>query len=155
MGKKFFILSVVRHRNRLPTGYPVDAPPWKCSRPGWMGLWATWSSGRCPCPQQGVGTRWSLRFLPTQTILWFYENPADCINVVLMFFTLYHLLRSSHSNYQFCMLVRSVSAQLTFTVNQYFSFLHVNQYMLTRFTNGTQRKHMIQIKMRIKHCQYF
>jgi len=19
-------------------------PPWKCSRPGWMGLWATWSS---------------------------------------------------------------------------------------------------------------
>jgi len=24
-------------------------PPWKCSRPGWMGLWATWSSGRCPC----------------------------------------------------------------------------------------------------------
>jgi len=28
-------------------------PPWKCSRPGWMGLWATWSSGRCPCPWQG------------------------------------------------------------------------------------------------------
>ena len=26
---------------------------WKCSRPGWMGLWATWSSGRCPCPWQG------------------------------------------------------------------------------------------------------
>jgi len=23
---------------------------WKCSRPGWMGLWAAWSSGRCPCP---------------------------------------------------------------------------------------------------------
>lgn len=20
--------------------------PWKCSRPGWIGLWATWSSGR-------------------------------------------------------------------------------------------------------------
>jgi len=28
-------------------------PPWKCSRPGWMGFWATWSSGRCPCPWQG------------------------------------------------------------------------------------------------------
>jgi len=27
-------------------------PPWRCSRPGWMGLWATWSSGRCPCPWQ-------------------------------------------------------------------------------------------------------
>jgi len=25
-------------------------PPWKCSRPGWMWLWATWSNGRCPCP---------------------------------------------------------------------------------------------------------
>ena len=23
--------------------------PWKHSRPGWMGLWATWSRGRCPC----------------------------------------------------------------------------------------------------------
>ena len=25
-------------------------PPWQCSRPGWMGLWETWSSGRCLCP---------------------------------------------------------------------------------------------------------
>jgi len=25
----------------------------QCSRPGWMGLWATWCSGRCPCPWQG------------------------------------------------------------------------------------------------------
>ena len=48
-------------------------PPWKCSRPGWMELSATWSSGRCPCPWQEVGTRWSWRFLPTLTILWFYE----------------------------------------------------------------------------------
>ena len=30
--------------------------PWECSRPGWMRLWATWSSGRCPCPWQG---RWN------------------------------------------------------------------------------------------------
>ena len=28
-------------------------PTWQCSRPGWMGLWTTWSSGRCPCPWQG------------------------------------------------------------------------------------------------------
>ena len=27
-------------------------PPWKCSGPGWMELWATWSSGRCPCSWQ-------------------------------------------------------------------------------------------------------
>jgi len=24
-----------------------------CSRPDWMELWATWSSGRCPCSWQG------------------------------------------------------------------------------------------------------
>jgi len=44
------------------------------SRPGWMELWATWSSGRCPCSWLGVGTRWSIRSLPTLTILWFYDH---------------------------------------------------------------------------------
>jgi len=36
------------------------SPPWKCSRPCWMGLWAQWSSGKYPCPWQGIRTRWSL-----------------------------------------------------------------------------------------------
>lgn len=27
--------------------------PWKCSRWSWVGLWAMWSSWRCPCPSQG------------------------------------------------------------------------------------------------------
>ena len=34
------------------TGCPVRlwmSQPWKHSRPGWMGLWATWSRGRCLC----------------------------------------------------------------------------------------------------------
>jgi len=31
----------------------IIPPPWKRSRPGWMGLWATWSSARCPWPWQG------------------------------------------------------------------------------------------------------
>ena len=45
--------------------------PWKCSRPGWTGLWATWSSERCPAHSRRVGTGRSIRSLPTQTILWF------------------------------------------------------------------------------------
>ena len=52
----------------------LDAPPWKHSRPGWMGPWAAWFSGWQPCPLQGVGTRWSLRSFPTKAILRFYDS---------------------------------------------------------------------------------
>lgn len=34
-------------------------------------LWAMWPSERCLCPQQGSG---SLRSLPTQNTLWFYDS---------------------------------------------------------------------------------
>lgn len=39
--------------------------PWLCSRSGWMGLWATWPIGRCPCPCQWGWTRPSLEILST------------------------------------------------------------------------------------------
>lgn len=50
--------------------------PWKCSRPCWMKLWATRCSERSPSPQQGFGTRCSLRSFLIQTFdsvmsLWF------------------------------------------------------------------------------------
>jgi len=35
--KTFFIMRVVRHRNRLHREVWMLSP-WKCSRPGWMGL---------------------------------------------------------------------------------------------------------------------
>ena len=46
--KKFFTLRVVRHWKKLPRG-AADAPSLEVSRPGWMRLWATGSSERCPC----------------------------------------------------------------------------------------------------------
>jgi len=54
--KKFFTTRVWD----TGTGYPEKLwlpPPWKCSRPGCMGLWATWSGGRCTLPMAGIGTR--------------------------------------------------------------------------------------------------
>ena len=46
------------------TGFPVRwwMPwPWKYSRSGWTGLWATWSSWRCPCLLNGFWTSWPLK----------------------------------------------------------------------------------------------
>ena len=42
--KKFFTQRMVTHWNRLPKEV-VNAPSWRNSRPGWMCLWAAWSSG--------------------------------------------------------------------------------------------------------------
>jgi len=64
--------------------------PWRCSRPGWMGPWAAWSSirGWWPCMQQGVGASWSLGpFQPKPSydsmILWlticFYWVYFNCL----------------------------------------------------------------------------
>ncbi|GAB0188207.1 hypothetical protein GRJ2_001286000 [Grus japonensis] len=50
--KKFFTVEMKYYTG---TGCPQKLwmpPPWKCSRPGRMRLWATWSSGGCPCPWQ-------------------------------------------------------------------------------------------------------
>lgn len=47
---------------------------WKCLRTSWRGLWACWPSGRYPCPWEGIGMVWSSHFLPTQAILWLYDN---------------------------------------------------------------------------------
>jgi len=52
--------------------------PWRCSRPGWMEPWAAWSitwlNSWQPCMRQRVGTRWSLKSLPTQPILLFHDS---------------------------------------------------------------------------------
>jgi len=64
--EKFFTWRVVRPWHRLPRE-AVDAPSLAAFKARLDG--ATWSCGRCPCPWQGTGTRWSVKCLPTQTIL--------------------------------------------------------------------------------------
>jgi len=50
---------------------------WKCSRPGWMGLWVTCSTGRCPCSWQEVWISWPLK-VPSNSnhsmIQWFCDT---------------------------------------------------------------------------------
>lgn len=43
------------------------------------GIWVTWFSGRFPA-HDGFGTGWSLIFLLTQIILWFYEYFGELIS---------------------------------------------------------------------------
>jgi len=76
-------------RNFLPQGWwntGTDCPesqwrphPLEHARPGWKALWAAWSNWRCPYSLQGGWARWSLRSLPTQSILRFYDSkrPQD------------------------------------------------------------------------------
>jgi len=76
-------LGSIIGRNSSPRGWWGPGPgcleklwvlhPWRCSRPGWMGSWATWSSGWCLCLWKGSWNWGSLRSLPTQTIPWFSE----------------------------------------------------------------------------------
>lgn len=46
--KKIFMVRVVKwwHRSLRDV---VDGPSWRCSRSGWMGLWAAWPRWWCPC----------------------------------------------------------------------------------------------------------
>jgi len=57
----------------IVTFWEQNVANWLQIRPGWMGIWSSWSRGRCPFPKQGVGTGWSLLFLPTpnhSVVLW-------------------------------------------------------------------------------------
>ena len=60
---KFFSMRVVRCWNSCPEKLWLPHP-WRCSRPGWMGPWAAWSSikqeGWWPCLWQGG---WSFMIL--------------------------------------------------------------------------------------------
>ena len=64
--------------------------PWRCLRPGWMRPWAVWSSivlnlaVGSPLCGSGVGSWWSLRSLPTQTILWFCDSTITSSVLLLL-----------------------------------------------------------------------
>ena len=63
------------------TGCPVRlwmTLPWKRSRPGWMELWATWSSGRCPCPIAGGWNEMVLKISSNPKCICFTEMVFCC-----------------------------------------------------------------------------
>ena len=70
----------MKHWTRLPKKWWLPHH-WKCSKSSWMGIWATWSHGRCPRPCQGG---WK-RSLPAQTIVWFYEKCFGASSLLLCF----------------------------------------------------------------------
>lgn len=67
----FQLLLIVEEEdlNRLPRGLWVPQPC-RCCRPGRMGAGQLCFWGH-PCPWLGLGARWALTSLPTQTIQWF------------------------------------------------------------------------------------
>ena len=74
IGKKFFPVWVVRPWPRLPR--EAVANPLPGSVQGQVG-WSSEHPGLVedvPAHGRGFGTRWFLRSLPTQTILWFYPS---------------------------------------------------------------------------------
>jgi len=52
-------MRVVKHWTGWPERWWMPYP-WKHSRSGWMGLWATWWCWRCPCSLWGLWAKWYL-----------------------------------------------------------------------------------------------
>jgi len=50
----------------------IHSHPWRHSQPGWMRLWAAWSSCWRPCTWPGLKRTIMIEFQPP-AILWFYE----------------------------------------------------------------------------------
>jgi len=73
--RKFLTQIMVRSWHCCP-GKLWMPHPQRCSRPGWMGLWASWTGGWQPAHDSGLEARWYLRSLPTHAILWFYDSSA-------------------------------------------------------------------------------
>lgn len=48
--------------------------PHKHSGSGWMGLWAIWSSWKCPCSLQEAWTRWPFKVPSSRSNLWLPDS---------------------------------------------------------------------------------
>lgn len=96
--KKFFTVSVLRHRNKCPEKLCI-LHPCRYSGPDWMELWMSWSSERCPLPIAGDSELGDLYgpFWPNQSmILWFY-NITCIFNITCMYNKCFFLILSSCS----------------------------------------------------------
>ena len=72
-------------------------PPWQCSRPGWMELWATWSGGRCPFSWQGGWNPMIFKVPsnPCHSMILFYDSKSNT-SLPGIFHIRHLVLSSSH-----------------------------------------------------------
>lgn len=73
----FFTQSVMRHWNWWDPEKSWMPHPQRCSSPGWMRPWSTWSSGWHTCLWKGGWTGWSFCSLYSPShfmILWVYDS---------------------------------------------------------------------------------
>jgi len=75
--RKFFTQRVVRPWHSCPEKLWCPIPE---GTQGQVGPWAAWSGGWQPCQCCAIGTRLSLRSLPTQTILIKLRKLKQCKN---------------------------------------------------------------------------
>ena len=88
--------------------------------------------GRWPCPWQGGGTRRSLRSLPTQTILWFYDI---YIYTYIYIHTCIYRELFSRSHTHICPSLPTCTAYIHTQKRAYVLYIHTHSKLVSNIHN--------------------
>ena len=97
---------------------------WMHSRPGWMWLWAAWSSD--PVHSRGVETQWSLWSFSTQAILWFYDPMIHTVLLTSPSSSHLSTCLSLFTAEQHCLFHFHITSLLLFSLFWFFFLNHKN-----------------------------